>query len=291
MAIIPGRITRNGEQHLGDGGDERRAARGIHRVGGHRALHHEEIRAPVTERRTKPSPIDHAEPLDAHRVGRGTSQVLPRLGPRAGHSPARRDRRQLRRQACQPPTSFRPSSDQRQEPEHDQEELQHLVVDRAGQPAEEDIDSTTTAETTMLAWMFQPSSSCSSAPIAYMLMPDENTVMTAKVMALKPRVFSSKRSFRYSGTDRGARAVIERHHEHADEHHRRDRAHPVEVAGHDAVLGAAGRHADHFLRAEVGGEERQPGDPRGDRAAGEEEVGAARRSPAQREPDPSTNAA
>ena len=52
----------------------------------------------------------------------------------------------------------------------------------------------------MLAWMFQPSSSDSSAPIAYMLIPDENTVMTAKVSALKPRVFSSKRSFRYSGT-------------------------------------------------------------------------------------------
>ena len=32
-----------------------------------------------------------------------------------------------------------------------------------------------------------------------MLMPDENTVMP-KVSALKPRVFSSNRSFRYSGT-------------------------------------------------------------------------------------------
>ena len=52
----------------------------------------------------------------------------------------------------------------------------------------------------MLAWMFQPSSSESSAPIAYMVMPDENTVITAKVRALKARVFSSKRSLRYSGT-------------------------------------------------------------------------------------------
>jgi hypothetical protein len=52
--------------------------------------------------------------------------------------------------------------------------------------------------------MFQPSSSASSAPIAYMLMPEENTVITAKVSALKPRVFSSNRSFRYSGTLRAA---------------------------------------------------------------------------------------
>ena len=53
---------------------------------------------------------------------------------------------------------------------------------------------------TMLAWMFQPSSSESSAPIAYMLIPDENTVITAKVSALNARVFSSNRSLRYSGT-------------------------------------------------------------------------------------------
>ena len=45
------------------------------------------------------------------------------------------------------------------------------------------------------------------------------------------------------------RAVVERHHEDADEHHRRDRADPVEMAGHDAVLGARGRHADDLLRA------------------------------------------
>ena len=52
----------------------------------------------------------------------------------------------------------------------------------------------------MLAWIFHPRSSRSSAPIAYMLMPEENTVIVAKVSALNARVFSSNRSFRYSGT-------------------------------------------------------------------------------------------
>ena len=33
-------------------------------------------------------------------------------------------------------------------------------------------------------------------------MPDWKIVITAKEMALKPRVFSSKRSLRYSGTER-----------------------------------------------------------------------------------------
>ena len=33
-------------------------------------------------------------------------------------------------------------------------------------------------------------------------MPDEKTVIVAKEIALNARVFSSKRSFRYSGTER-----------------------------------------------------------------------------------------
>ncbi len=35
-----------------------------------------------------------------------------------------------------------------------------------------------------------------------MLIPDEKIVMTANEMALNPRVFSSKRRRRYSGTER-----------------------------------------------------------------------------------------
>src|ERR1019366_6051212 len=67
----------------------------------------------------------------------------------------------------------------------------------------------------------------------------------------------------------------EGHHEYGQEHHRRDGAHPVEVAGHDAVLGAGSSHADDFLSAEVGGEESQARDPGGNGAARHEEVGAA----------------
>jgi hypothetical protein len=38
--------------------------------------------------------------------------------------------------------------------------------------------------------------------MAYIEMPDEKTVIAANVMALNPRVFSSKRYLRYSGTER-----------------------------------------------------------------------------------------
>ena len=70
----------------------------------------------------------------------------------------------------------------------------------------------------------------------------------------------------------GLGAVVEGHHEDADEDHGGDGADPVEVAGDDAVLGAGGGHADDLLRAEVGGDEGEAADPGGDGAAGEEEV-------------------
>ena len=68
------------------------------------------------------------------------------------------------------------------------------------------------------------------------------------------------------------RPVVKRHHEHAHEHHRRHCAHPIEVAGGHAIFGAGRRHADHLLRAQVGGQKGEAGDPRGNRATREKEV-------------------
>ena len=56
------------------------------------------------------------------------------------------------------------------------------------------------AEQSTVVVKLHPRISCSSRPSAYMEMPEENTVMPAKVSALRARVFSSKRIFRYSGT-------------------------------------------------------------------------------------------
>ena len=122
-------------------------------------------------------------------------------------------------------------------------------------------------------------------PIAYIEMPEENTVITAKVMRVEAAGLFVEAGFEILGHRAGSRAVVKRHHEDADEHHRRDRADPIEMARRDAVLRARGAHADHFLRAEVGGDERQAGDPGGNRAAGEEEVGARLDRPPQPEAD------
>src|SRR5207249_10149581 len=62
-------------------------------------------------------------------------------------------------------------------------------------------------------------------------------------------------------------------------------AQPVEVIDDHAVLGAVRGHAHHFQRAQVGGHERQPRDPPGNRAAGEKEILARFHAAAQREAD------
>ena len=128
------------------------------------------------------------------------------------------------------------------------------------------------AESSTDAVKLQPRTSWNSNPSAYIEIPDENTVITAKVTAFSARVFSSKRSFRYSGHAAGAASVIERHHEDAHEQHGRHRADPIEMRGHDAVFRAGRAHSDHFLRAQVGGDERQAGDPDRNGAAGSQKI-------------------
>ena len=59
---------------------------------------------------------------------------------------------------------------------------------------------TIAADSVTDAVKLQPSTSWNNKPRAYIEMPEESTVIAANVSALKPRVFSSKRSFRYSGT-------------------------------------------------------------------------------------------
>ncbi len=81
------------------------------------------------------------------------------------------------------------------------------------------------------------------------------------------------------------RPVVERHHEDADEAHRRDRADPVKVAGDDAVLGARSAHPDHLLRAQVGRDKRQPAHPGRDRPPRQKEVVRGAHVALQREPD------
>ena len=59
-----------------------------------------------------------------------------------------------------------------------------------------------TAETMMLTSKLQPSRRLKSFPMAYIETPEEKMVIAANETAFSVRVFSSKRSRRYSGTER-----------------------------------------------------------------------------------------
>ena len=91
---------------------------------------------------TKPSPITSPKPLHAQRIG-------------ARRAPCPRqecvDRRPGSVSLYAVPSAYILQSDphQRQKSRDDQEELQHLVVNRAGQPAQEDVASTITRRRTM----------------------------------------------------------------------------------------------------------------------------------------------
>ena len=69
-----------------------------------------------------------------------------------------------------------------------------------------------------------------------------------------------------------AGAVVERHHEDAEEHHARHGTDQVVVDGRHADLGAVGSHAQDLGGAQVGGAEREACNPRRHRTTGEQEV-------------------
>ena len=121
-----------GKEHLGEGGDEGRASRGGHRLGRHRPLHDEKVRAPVAKRQHEAESHHEPEPLDANGILRGAPHCPPGVGIGVGGKAARRrDRRELRRQAVPPANGGEPEPDEREKAEDDEEELKHLVVNRA----------------------------------------------------------------------------------------------------------------------------------------------------------------
>ena len=96
--------------------------------------------APVAEGEHEAQPHDEAEPVDAHGICRGRAHVRPASVQASGAKPP------WRATTCSLPDA-RPAAgilerqeNQRHEARHDQEKLQHFVVDRRGQPAEAGID-------------------------------------------------------------------------------------------------------------------------------------------------------
>jgi hypothetical protein len=170
--------------------------------------------------------------------------------------------------------------DKRSEAGDDQEELQHFVVDGASEAAEKDVSK---------------DDDCgeNDGDVEDVLVGDDVVEEAETLDEQRHRIHGDARGedghggegegvdgagllieaqTEELGDGAGLRAVVEGHHEDADEDHGGDGTDPVEVTGDDAVFGSGRTHADNFLGSKVGGDKGQSADPGGDGTPGEEEV-------------------
>ena len=167
-----------------------------------------------------------------------------------------------------------PDQREREQRGEDDEELQHLVVDRRGEAAERDVGEHDRGGDD------DPEQ---DRPAQQQLEHERQRVQVhardqhggererQRVEQVRRAVEAQAQVLRHAAH---LRAVVERHHHDPEEDHRRDRADPVVVHGRVAELRAVGGHAEDLERAEVGRDEREAGDPGGQRAAREEVVEA-----------------
>jgi hypothetical protein len=125
-----GQNYEDGQEHFGQGGDERDLAGGFFRVGGHGALDDEEVCTPVAEAGDEAEAHNQAEPFDSEGVGVGVGHAAPGVGHGGGQGLL----------DAGPATDvLEADPDQRKQAGDDEEELEDLVVDGAGEAAEEDV--------------------------------------------------------------------------------------------------------------------------------------------------------
>ena len=251
----------------------RRAA--PHGIGRHRALDDQKVGAPVAEGKHESQAKHEAEPVHSHWiVVRGTQMAVKgrqRLGLIS----------MFKRKSVKPVHQPLPAADvlepkqgQRQEPEHDEKELQYFVVDRRGQAAEERVDQNdqrgnNQAEVEIPSEQnLQKSRQCVHRDSRG---HDGHEREAEGIESARLFVEAELEVFRHRSR---LGAIIERDHEHAEEDHRGDGSEPIEMRREDSVLSAACAHSDHFLCTEIGRYERKAGDPGRNGSSGHEEIAA-----------------
>ena len=154
----------------------------------------------------------------------------------------------------------------------DDEELEHLVVDRRGQAAERDVDEhdrrggQDRAADGPTEQQVDDQGQREQVDAADQDGGDRECQRVEDVRGVaetEPQVLRHR-------ADLGP--VVERHQHQPQEHHRGHRADPVVMDGGDAVLSAVGGLAENLERTQVRGDERQARDPCRHRAPGQEEV-------------------
>ncbi len=252
----------DGHEHLGEGGDDGRHPGRVEVLGGQGPLDDQEVGRPVAEGQDEAEAHGHAEPVDPERIV-ARAEVLDGVE----ELPV-----QLGRQAGETADLLETEEDDRQEAEPDEEELDDLVVDRGGQPAPEDVeeDDQGGEEDGGVERPAQHHVEEQGHGVEADAAHQDGHDGEGDGVEAARRLVVAELEVLGHGPDPAA--VVEGHHEDAQEGHGQDGADPVEVDGGDAVLGRVGHHADDLEGAQVGREEGQAGDPAREGAAGEEEV-------------------
>ena len=161
---------------------------------------------------------------------------------------------------------------QRREPNDNQRELQHLVVHRCAQAAQQDIRQYKHGRDHRRQ---------QKAPSKNHLQDQRHRVQSDardqyRKHGKRERVENPRRlakahfqKFRYAAH---FAAVVNRHHHQGQKQHRGNGADPIEMHCAPAVFGAGGDHAHHFQRAAVRGHKGNAGDGQRQRPAGFEEL-------------------
>src|SRR5262249_27520079 len=122
------------EKHFWQRRNKRRPASRAHRVCRHSALYYKKIRTPVSERQYEAEPHDHAKPFDSQRICVRTAHSDPGVNKSAiafiGEAP---------RESVPTANVSETKPHEREETHNDQKELQHLVVNCACEPAQENV--------------------------------------------------------------------------------------------------------------------------------------------------------
>ena len=177
---------------------------------------------------------------------------------------------------CHPPAFWHGEDGQGREPGHDQEELQDLIINSAGEAAHIGVNEYDgrdgqhrRAEIPTQHQVQQQAHGVHGDAGGEDGHHGEGEGVEAAGLLIEAQL-------EVFGDGTGLAAVIKRHHEDAHEEHGGNGADPIEVGRHDAILGAGSRHADEFLRAEIGRDEGEAGDPDRDGAPGEQKVATGR---------------
>jgi hypothetical protein len=174
-----------------------------------------------------------------------------------------------------PPADVLQSHDrERDQRGEDDEELQHLVVDRRREPAESDVGEHDEGGDDDPQQDRPAEEDLQHQREREQVHAGDQHGRDGEAQRVEEmgRLAEAHAQVLRHAADLGA--VVERHHHEPEEDHRRDRADPVVVHRVGAELRAVRRHAEDLERAEVRRDEREARDPRRQRAAGQEVVEA-----------------